>query len=120
MYNNPYFNYPQIQPQIQTQQTFLPKQEIIKVNGKSSVESIQLAPNSSIIVMDTTAPLVWLCVSDGVGKVTATPYQISEYKEKPPINVDDIEARLSRIEEKLQEVDNEPNAKRVKSKSDDE
>lgn len=121
MFNNPYFTYPQQNFSYQQpQQNFLPKQEVIQVNGKSSVDSIQLAPNSSVLVMDTSAPLVWLCVSDGVGKVTATPYTISEYKEQPPINYEDIEARLNRIEEKLKGVNYEPNVKRPKPKSDNE
>lgn len=108
MFTNPYFNQ-------NYQQNYLPKQEIIQANGKASVESMMLAPNSSVLVMDTSAPIVWMCVSDGLGKVTATPYQISEYKEKPPVDMQDIESRLARIEKKLEEKENvKPNAKKSK------
>ena len=68
----PYYQ-PYISNQMQTTPT-LPAQQIIQVNGKASVDTIQLAPNSSVLVMDTSAPIVWMCVSDGIGKVTATPY----------------------------------------------
>ena len=75
MYSYPFFN---------NQQQILPQQQIIQVNGKASVDSIQLAPNSSILVLDTTAPIVWMCVSDGVGRVTSTPYDISVHVETMP------------------------------------
>ena len=57
-------------------QNVLPAQQVIQVNGKASVDTIQLAPNSSVLVMDTSAPLVWLCISDGVGRGTSAPYDI--------------------------------------------
>ena len=76
----------------------LPQQQIIQVNGKSSVDTIQLAPNSSILVMDTSAPIVWLCVSDGVGKVTSTPYDITLHKETPAPDMASIETRIANIE----------------------
>lgn len=58
----------------------LPAQQILKVNGEESVKQVRMAPNSSALAMDTTAPIVWLLVSDGVGSVTSTPYDISEHK----------------------------------------
>lgn len=120
MYNNPYNNFFQPQ-QSQTQQTnILPQQQIIQVNGKASVDTIQLAPNSSVLVMDTSAPMVWLCVSDGVGKVTATPYDIIEHKEKPPVDTASLEQRVTAVENfinKLMEgANNESNATKPKSK----
>ena len=90
MYSYPFFN---------NQQQILPQQQIIQVNGKASVDSIQLAPNSSILVLDTTAPIVWMCVSDGVGRVTSTPYDISVHKEEPPVDVKSIEQRLAILNE---------------------
>ena len=83
---------PQAQPQA------LPQQQVIQVNGKASVDTIQLAPNSSILVMDTSAPIVWLCVSDGVGRVTSTPYDITEHKDVPPVDTGKLEERVSMLE----------------------
>lgn len=98
----------------------LPQQQIIQVNGKSSVDTIQLAPNSSILVMDTSAPIVWLCVSDGVGKVTSTPYDITLHKETPAPDMASIETRISNIENtiaKWEALNHEPNVADTKSKS---
>lgn len=95
------------QPQTPT----LPQQQIIQVNGKASVDTIQLAPNSSVLLMDTTAPIVWMCVSDGVGKVSSTPYDITVHKDKPPIDVENIEQRISNIEKIISEMEGKINAK---------
>jgi hypothetical protein len=84
---------------------------VIQVNGKASVDTIQLAPNSSILLMDTSAPIVWLCVSDGIGKVTATPYDITLHQEKPPVDVSTIETRVTRIEEMIKGLEEKVNAK---------
>lgn len=102
-------------------QNILPQQQIIQVNGKASVDTIQLAPNSSVLVMDTSAPIVWMCVSDGVGKVTATPYDITMHKTEPPVNMASVEQRLTAIENAITEMEGKINAKsnvsRLKSKS---
>ena len=133
MFNNPYYNAYNPYMQYGQQQAYnnilqqpqqanvLPQQQIIQVNGKASVDTIQLAPNSSILVMDTSAPLVWLCVSDGVGKVTAKAYDIIEHKDIPPIDVASVEQRLTAVENyisKLMEgAKNESDVVSVKSKS---
>lgn len=120
MYNNPYNNFFQPQ-QSQTQQAnILPQQQIIQVNGKASVDTIQLAPNSSILVMDTSAPIVWMCVSDGVGKVTSTPYDIVVHEEKTPIDISDVEKRLKNVEKFISQLmegvkNDKPNVTRSKS-----
>ena len=106
--------------QMYHQNPVLPAQQIIQVNGKASVDTMQLAPNSSLLAMDTSAPMVWLCVSDGIGKVTATPYDIVAHKEEPPIDMASIERRLSAIESMIAEMEGKSNGKsnngRAKSK----
>lgn len=107
MFNNPY------------QHPTLPQQQIIQVNGKASVDTIQLAPNSSLLAMDTTAPIVWMCVSDGVGKVTSTPYDITVHQEKPPVDISGVEERLANVEKAISELEGKINVKSndVKPKS---
>lgn len=91
----------------------LPQQQVIQVNGKASVDTIQLAPNSSVLVMDTSAPLVWLCVSDGVGRVNSTAYKIEPYIEKDE-KTDSIENRLQSIETSIAEIEKRMNNKEQK------
>jgi hypothetical protein len=79
----------------------LPAQQILKVNGEESVRQVRMAPNSSALAMDTTAPIVWLLVSDGVGSVTSTPYDISEHKMDQRQS---LEERILILEEKINEL----------------
>lgn len=112
-YPNPYgYNQPNV-----FQQNILPQQQIIQVNGKASVDTMQLAPNSSLLAMDTSAPIVWMCVSDGIGKVTATPYDIMVHKEEPPVDMKSVEQRLNHIESVIAEMEDRINVKSNVSKS---
>lgn len=91
-YQNPYQNtYPYQQ---QNNGNVLPPQQVLQAAGKTSIDALQMSPNSSVIIMDTTAPMVWLCVSDGLGKVTATGYDITIHKDKPVPDVGSL-ARLT-------------------------
>ena len=98
----------------------LPAQQILKVNGEESVRQVRMAPNSSALAMDTTAPIVWLLVSDGVGSVTSTPYDISEHKMDQRQS---LEERILILEDKINELtkshdeQNDRSDKRIKDKS---
>lgn len=77
--------------------------EIVKVNGRNGAEAYQLPPNSSGLLLDETAPLVWLVQTDGAGYKTVTPYSISPYQPAPPVDVQSLEDRVKRLEELLNE-----------------
>lgn len=85
----------------------LPAQQVIQVAGKASIDTLQMSPNSSILIMDTTAPIVWLCVSDGLGKVTATAYDITAHQDVPPAEMLAVYEYLHRKHiEKVSEIKN--------------
>ena len=86
MYNPPYFQSP-----------FL-KTEIIHVNGENGAMALQMLPNSQALLLDDTAPLVWLAQTDGAGYKTVTPYDITPHEKKDPVDIKSIEERLDRIE----------------------
>lgn len=91
----PYQPYQQYQPpQMQ--------QQVLRANGKASVDAIKLAPNSSVLVMDTTAPIVWLCVADSLGNCTSTAYDITPHIDAPPVDMGSIEQRLATLEKKME------------------
>lgn len=87
----------------------LPAQQVIQVAGRQSIDTLQMAPNSSVLIMDTSAPIVWLCVSDGLGKVTATAYDITPHQDAPPFDIaafaDSVEGRLKILESKIAETE---------------
>ena len=77
----------------------MPRQEVTRVNGRNGALSLQLPPNSSVLVLDETAPLVWLCQTDGAGYLSAAPFDIAPHQEAPQINMNDLNARIARLEE---------------------
>ena len=55
----------------------LARTEVIRVHGEEGAKAYNLAPNSSIILMDETEPVVWLKTTDGAGYPTVTGYDIT-------------------------------------------
>ena len=112
MYPNPYGGYmaqpaqgyaqqavnPWQQRLAQMEQQAAPHYEIIRVNGEAGARTLRMGPNSSVIVMDETAPIVWLCQTDGAGYLTATPYRIELFQPEPQADVKSLEERLTRLE----------------------
>lgn len=81
------------------------KQEIVKVNGENGARAFQLAPNSSVLLLDENNPIVWLVQTDGAGYKTVSPFSITPYQPAPPVDLNDLKSRLERLEAKV----NEPN-----------
>ena len=86
--------------------------EIVRVNGENGARTYQLAPNSSILLLDETAPLVWLAQTDGAGYKTLTPYTITPYQPEPPIDVRSLDDRIKKLEELINAKPNSNSPKR--------
>lgn len=80
-------------------------QQVIRVTGEPGARALQMQPNSSILLLDETAPIVWLAQTDGAGYKTLTPYTIEKYTPKPSPNLEDIVDRITRLEAKINESD---------------
>ena len=81
----------------------LERHEIVHVNGQPGAAAFRMAPNSNTLLLDDTAPIVWLCVSDGAGYHTITPFSIAPYEAPAPVDLNSLEERLKRLEEKWYE-----------------
>lgn len=81
-----------------------PTYEVIKVNGKPGVDAFQMGPNSSVLLLDETANIVWLAQTDGAGYKTATPFDIVPHQDAPPIDVNALDSRIQSIEAELKEM----------------
>lgn len=94
----PYYNSPMVYPAMYgqpggygqapynpggTMQQTAQRYEIIHVNGEPGARALQMAPNSNAIVMDDTAPIVWLCQTDGAGYKTVQPFDIAPHQTAP-------------------------------------
>lgn len=82
----------------------LPQQQAMQVNGKASAEKVQLAPNSSMLAIDTTAPIVWLFVTDAAGAMTRTAYDITPHQEPQPVDVNALMAKMQEMEDRLNKM----------------
>ena len=78
-----------------------PRYSIIQVRGQNGAEALQMAPNSKVLLLDETDPLIWFVQTDGAGYKTVTPYSISPYQPAPPVDLNSIEQRLTALEEKI-------------------
>lgn len=115
MWNNPYQPYfNQNYQQNQYNQQNIQRTEVIKVNGEGGAKAFQMAPNSSVLLLDETAPIVWLKTTDGAGYPAITPYSITPYKPAPPVDVNGLEQRIARLEEMINAKPDTASAKRRK------
>lgn len=85
----------------QSQYQMPKKTEIIHVNGENGAKALQMMPNSQALLLDDTAPIVWLAQTDGAGYKALTPYSISPYQPEPGIDLKSLDERLKKIEEVL-------------------
>lgn len=85
------YNYGFFQPPAQS--------SVVRVNGRPGAEAFQMAPNSEILLLDETAPIVWLKTTDGAGYPRLTPYDIVVHEEEPAPDYKSLEERIKRLEE---------------------
>lgn len=107
MYNpfnpyNPYQNQQSMMP------SMAPRQELVKVNGRPGAEAFQMAPNSSALLLDETAPIVWLAQTDGAGYKSLSPYSISPYQPEAPVDVKALLHRVEKLEAMINANESDP------------
>ena len=83
----------------------LPPQQILQANGKESINLIRMSPNSSVLIADTTRPIVWKCVSDGLGNVTSKAYDITPHKSEEEVEKETMAALLKSISDRLEKLE---------------
>lgn len=83
----------------------LPPQQILQANGKASIDNLRMSPNSSVLIADQTAPIVWKCVSDGIGNVTAEAFDIMPHKDQSQIEQENMNALLVDMNERLKRLE---------------
>lgn len=100
-YNNPFpsnnngQNYQQNNQQVGSQQPQM--NQYAFVNGIEGAKSFQLAPNQTILLMDSDSPLCYMKSSNGVGQSTLRYFKLTEVSEndlksstqQPQVNTND-------------------------------
>ena len=78
------------------------QQKVIEVCGRPGAEAYQLPPESSVLLLDNTAPVIWFLKTDGAGYKTLKGYDITEHKEEKPVDtIKALEERISKLEETI-------------------
>lgn len=109
--------YQQLLQGIQQNNPISGKQTVTKVTGRAGAEAYQLPPDSSILLLDTTNPIVWLAQTDGAGYKSLIPYDIKVHEEKAPEDkYKSLEDRIAKLEEAINAK--QSNTTNVKRKSD--
>ena len=90
---------------------------IVTVYGRQGAEAFQMMPNSSIVLIDSTADRVWLAQTDGAGFKTLRPFIITPEQDKPTSTLEERVARLEGLFNESNVAGNEPNGA---SSTDDE
>lgn len=99
MFSNNSYPYPSISPQ---------RVEIPHVNGQNGAQAYQIPSNSSVLLLDDNAPIVYLVRTDSACYKTVTPYTIQEYVPEPPVDVKSLLDRVSKLERSVYESDTKP------------
>jgi hypothetical protein len=74
-------------------------QSVPQVTGKDGAMAYQLPPNSSALLMDNTAAIVWLVKTDSAGFKTAEAFDVTPHKQAEMARASTIEALEKRIED---------------------
>ena len=98
---NPWSVYPQ--PTVPTPITLV-RSEVVRVDGENGAKAYQMAPNSSILLLDETGPIVWLKTTDGAGYPTITGYKIEPIETQESVGItsseyNKLDERIKRLEE---------------------
>lgn len=108
---NQFPQYPQMNQYSQPMRQYgTARQEVIRVNGAGGANAYQMMPNSSALLLDETAPIVWLVTTDGAGFKSVQPYEIKPYTPQVPTDSTDLEARIKRLEDVIYAKPNDATA----------
>ena len=97
MYEYPYGVQPfQLPPQ---------KTSVKRVSGEQGVDMFRMAPDSSELLLDETAPIIWLVTTDSAGYKTKYPYDIKPHEPEPKPDMKSLDERFSAIDERIKAIE---------------
>ena len=86
-----------------------PQMEIQKVSGEESARAYPMGPNSSVILLDTLNPLIWVVVTDSSGYKTVSPFTITPYIPEQPVTTADLKDEIGTIINRLEKIEERMN-----------
>lgn len=76
---------------------------VAEVNGINGANAYQLAPNSSVLLLDSQKPIVYLKQTDGAGYGTINAFDLVEHKDESVKTFEGFDDRLKRLEQIIYE-----------------
>ncbi len=77
--------------------------KVPEVNGMNGANAYQIGVNSSVLLLDTNLPIVYLKQTDGGGYATVSAFDLVPHKDTATKTIEDINSRLDRLEELIRE-----------------
>lgn len=77
--------------------------KVPEVNGMNGANAYQIGANSSVLLLDTNLPIVYLKQTDGGGYATVSAFDLVPHKDTATKTIEDINSRLDRLEELIRE-----------------
>ena len=82
------------------------------IHGENAAWQFPMGPNSEIYLPDADEDIIWWIRTDANGNKNVEPFDVMPHKKTQPVNMDDVLARLSAVEEWINGKQNKSNAKR--------
>ena len=84
---------------------FAPQTQIQEVDGLNEVMSLNMGPNSSLLALDKTKPILWVIRTDqNRNKIDTLQFDITPHVPEPDPVVKGLEDRVGNMEQKLGEI----------------
>lgn len=83
------------------------------IHGQNAAWQFPMGANSEIYLPDADEDIIWWIRTDNMGNRTVTPFDVTPHKEPEQVDLNDIVARLSALEDKIYVKQNKSNAKRA-------
>ena len=116
-YYNPYLA-PTLQPNMAPMQNVLPPQQILQAAGKESVNTIKLSPNSSVLIADSTRPIIYKCISDSIGTTSIETFDVVPHKDEEKVEQENVYGMISDLRMRIERLENESDIIRRRAESD--
>ena len=106
---NPYYGVtqPVLNPNMRA-----PSYKAEPIHGENAAWAFPMGTNSEIYLPDADEDVIWWIRTDMNGNRQVTPFDVLPHKKAEPVDINNILARLSALEEQMNGKQNKSNAKR--------
>ena len=77
----------------------LPVYKAEPIHGENAAWQFPMGPNSEIWLPDANKDLIWWIRTDVNGARSVMPFDVKPHEETPPVDMNDLAARLAAVEE---------------------